>query len=863
MKRLLLLFSYLFLNISLIAQNNTVVTWGNNIFNKLDIPADLDSIIEITAGMNHSLALKSNGTVVAWGRNHNGQTNVPPDLDSVIAIEAGLNYSLALKNNSTVIVWGHNPINTPTNIDSVRAISSRLMHVLVLKMDSTVAMWGEYSTQGADFVTPPNLDSVIAIAAGSNHSLALKSNGTVVAWGDSALIKIPEGLDSVIAIAAGFNHSTALKNNGSLVSWGAEGFNQQDIPEKVHDVIKIANGTNRSIVLKNNGDIITWIRGGRIQQLPQCLQNVKSIAAGVDYYIALTNPSFFATVDTHSACNNYTWIDGKTYTANNDTATYTYIAGGINGCDSTVRLDLTINNTIYHTDTQTTCGLYTWIDGNTYISNNNTATYTFVGGASTGCDSVVRLNLTILNKTHSTDTQAACSMYTWMDGYTYASDNNTAIHTISNGASNGCDSVITLDLTILNNTQSTDPQFACGLYTWIDGNTYASSNNTAIYTITDGANNGCDSIVTLDLTIINSEATDTQTACNRYTWLDGITYTESNNTATHTIVGGATGGCDSLITLDLTIINTNAIDVQFACNSYIWIDGITYTEDNNTATYTITEGASSGCDSIITLDLTVVNSEATDIQTACVLYTWIDGNTYASSNNTATHIFVNGASRGCDSIIHLDLTIKESVTNIAQHSACNSYTWIDGNTYASSNNTATYSIYNGASNGCDSIITLDLTVNTIDASITQTDTSLIANTTGESYQWLDCENNYLRLAGETSQSFDLTQNGAYALEVSNATCTDTSACIPIIGENTLLGEVTIYPNPSDGFISLVLGNLKDVSINVINVNGQSVYYETGINATIYEIELDTIPGFYIIEVSSQGEQAYYKLVVKE
>ncbi len=80
---------------------------------------------------------------------------------------------------------------------------------------------------------------------------------------------------------------------------------------------------------------------------------------------------------------------------------------------------------------------------------------------------------------------------------------------------------------------------------------------------------------------------DTQVACDSYTWIDGITYTENNRTATHTLTG--ISGCDSVVTLNLTINRTvYGTDTQVACDSYTWIDGITYTESNHTATHTLT-----------------------------------------------------------------------------------------------------------------------------------------------------------------------------------------------------------------------------------------------------------------------------------
>ena len=126
------------------------------------------------------------------------------------------------------------------------------------------------------------------------------------------------------------------------------------------------------------------------------------------------------------------------------------------------------------------------------------------------------------------------------------SSNSSA--TILLTASGGCDSLVTLDLTIGNSNTGTDTQTACDSYTWVDGNTYTVSNNSATWILTNAA--GCDSTVTLDLTITNSNSgTDTQTACISYTWIDGTTYTASNNSATFTIAGGAANGCDSLVLL--------------------------------------------------------------------------------------------------------------------------------------------------------------------------------------------------------------------------------------------------------------------------------------------------------------------------
>jgi alpha-tubulin suppressor-like RCC1 family protein len=66
----------------------------------------LGGVVAITAGRDHSVALKKDGTVVAWGQNDAGQTNVPAGLSHVTAISAGNAHTLALKSDGTVVAWG-------------------------------------------------------------------------------------------------------------------------------------------------------------------------------------------------------------------------------------------------------------------------------------------------------------------------------------------------------------------------------------------------------------------------------------------------------------------------------------------------------------------------------------------------------------------------------------------------------------------------------------------------------------------------------------------------------------------------------------------------------------------------------------
>ncbi|MBR6440457.1 MAG: leucine-rich repeat protein, partial [Bacteroidales bacterium] len=199
----------------------------------------------------------------------------------------------------------------------------------------------------------------------------------------------------------------------------------------------------------------------------------------------------------------------------------------------------------------------------------------------------------------------------------------------------------------------------------------------------------------------NSNGTDIQTACESFLWIDGNTYTTSNSTATHAL--STVSGCDSIVTLNLPINHSTTGDTTAeACDSFTWY-GETYTATTETPTHVGTNVA--GCDSTTTLHLTVHYSTAGDTTAvACDNFTWY-GTNYTSSTNVPTHHTTNSV--GCDSTTTLHLTVNYSSAGDTLAEACDSYTWY-GNTYTASTNVPTHHSTNSV--GCDSTTTLHLTV---------------------------------------------------------------------------------------------------------------------------------------------------------
>lgn len=225
--------------------DNTVAAWGYNGDNQISIPTDLGPATAVAAGAYHSIGLRQNGTVKAWGLNSQGQCNVPGGLDFIVSVAAGPFNSAAVRSDGRVFVWGNNAENVnnvPAGLTGVKSVVLGLSHAAALRTDGTVVAWGRIVENQAS--VPAGLTGVVALAAGNDHTLALKADGTVVAWGwqGDGRLDVPAGLSGVKAIAAGGSHSVALKSDGTVVAWGLNSSGQTTVPGSATGVSAISAG---------------------------------------------------------------------------------------------------------------------------------------------------------------------------------------------------------------------------------------------------------------------------------------------------------------------------------------------------------------------------------------------------------------------------------------------------------------------------------------------------------------------------------------------------------------------------------------------------------------------------------------------
>lgn len=287
--------------------------------------AGVDSVIDVAAGPEHSLALRRDGTILAWGSNMNGlgfvsgtigcgsgvrfrSSPVPVrgpgctgELSGVVDLAAGgqtdgNTTSYALRSDGTVWQWGSlGPGSSNNTVFSgpVQVIASggaplsniiEIAHGMALRSDGTVWTWGygadgqlgngqrpPTSAQAVQVLAPDGagaLTGVAAIAAHANERYALRSDGTLFAWGSGRAANRFD-VDAGIALGIGGSHPDGVALPAPVLAPGSTA--------PVTGVADVAAG----LAVLPDGNVSAWGQGiigslgdGTYMQNPWTVENL-------------------------------------------------------------------------------------------------------------------------------------------------------------------------------------------------------------------------------------------------------------------------------------------------------------------------------------------------------------------------------------------------------------------------------------------------------------------------------------------------------------------------------------------------------------------------------------------------------------
>ena len=426
---------------------------------------------------------------------------------------------------------------------------------------------------------------------------------------------------------------------------------------------------------------------------------------------------------------------------------------------------------------------------------------------------------------------------------------------------------------------------------------------------------GCNFVIntTINLTVepinvVDAGTTDAEVCEGEsYTWpVNGVIYTPTKDTTVVEVKKNDCGCEFEKYTLNLTVNKPSYGDTTAViCSSelpFIWYEHTL--NETTTATHTLTNAA--GCDSIVTLHLTV-NEPSYGDTTAVICsselpFIWYEHTLNATG--TATHTLTNAA--GCDSIVTLHLTLYETPEDVVEYDTIcpgETITW-NGETFATAGE-HTLTLQN--ENGCDYQATLHLHIpdpeNFVDydqiPAVSKYGGRMVVinlNAIDSIFGWRPAEGDvkWFKVVGEVDNAFDalnglgdpaeldeFVHTGYYHTALDGSVMPDSyyalivhemvsGECQEILRTTVLSSGAAVQApqlvptiaEPNDQLRILNLNPSNVTEVRVFNTSGELIENYTASEATEFVFKAATMQGYYMVEVQSENDKVTLRYIVK-
>ena len=337
-----------------------------------------------------------------------------------------------------------------------------------------------------------------------------------------------------------------------------------------------------------------------------------------------------------------------------------------------------------------------------------------------------------------------------------------------------------------------------------------------------------------------------------------------NKTGKYTDIIPNENGCDSVITIYLNMIQPSYDTINpVVCHYYLTPNGNKLTHSGIYSEIVKTEN---GCNNLLTINLKIINNTNTYVKTnSCIDYISPSGKYLWNKDGIYMDTLISA--EGCDSVLTIDLKIHHPTYATHHISACKSF-----NSYSNNQTWFKSGVYKDTAlnrMGCDSFLSIDLTINKADVDIIYIENQLIAKSESGFYQWMECIDHGRKsnIKGENNRLFLPPKNGAYALALSDNGCTDTSNCYYLFDVNlTSVKEESfakVHPNPHSSTFNISLKNYLEVSkIELIDCLGKSILVRNILTSNELTFDNSGSNGIYFLRLSYKTGKIEHIKVVK-
>ena len=498
-------------------------------------------------------------------------------------------------------------------------------------------------------------------------------------------------------------------------------------------------------------------------------------------------------------------------------------------------------------------------DSQTYIDsglNDNDSVKVVVTNLST-CQNAMGssnyIHISLLASRNSNISATICGGTSYIFGGQTVTTSGIYYDTLTNA--NGCDSIITLTLSVNSPSASSICHSICSGQSYSFGGHALTTTGTYYDTLTNV--NGCDSIIMLIFHVNSATGSAfSQSICSGSSYTFGSHTLSTAGTYYDTLSNAS--GCDSIIRLTLSVNPT-----LISSFSHSLCSGSSYTFGGHTlttaGTYYDTLTNATGCDSIITLTLTVNPIHSTQSS-----FTICAGSSYyfhgQHLNSAGVYRDTLTGANGCDSFVYLTLNVSNILSSslIIQLCAGDSFLYRGQELTTAGTYIDTFT----SSGGCDSVFTLQIQILAASPTpvITRHGDTLFSSVTTNNFWY----RNSVFILGATNNYYVITQNGNYTVRVIGQNqCFKISAAYQVL--NASLDNITessgtlIYPNPvSESFTLSVNAEMIGTAYTLTDMTGRIIHSHL-VEKENTVISLDGLSSsLYILQIEGRS----YK-VVKE